>query len=167
MKLINKILVILALSMGQVFAEPLPNEATYKYVSQYEPNHRYGSFDKSGYISLSNKSISEFIINSKITDWLGFGIRTFKPYKKTNDYWIWRVPKTEYKGLYVIGVYRGVCDIKGEDRCGWAGMTGLIFEETEAQIKNKKLKVSKENNISNIDFLNKKRGVIDFTPEEF
>ncbi|MDV7452347.1 hypothetical protein R5B80_18595, partial [Acinetobacter baumannii] len=38
---------------------------------------------------------------------------TFKPYQKTDVYWTWRVPRTEYKGLHIIGVYRGVFDISG------------------------------------------------------
>lgn len=163
MKFINKTLAILLLSTGQVFAATSLNESTYKY----DDNEKYSLIDNSGFVTLSNKSISEFIMKSEGTDWLEFGIRNFKPYKKTNDYWIWKTPKTEYHGLHIIGIYRGVCDITGEYHCGWSSMKGLIFEETEAQVKQKKIKISKNNSISNFTFLNKKRGVIDFTPEDF
>jgi len=46
-------------------------------------------------------------------------------------------------------------------------LTGLIFEETENQVRNKKLSISSQNTLSNMQFLGKKRAVIGFTPEDF
>lgn len=159
--------ILLTLSNGHTFADMQLNEATYKYDTKVHELENFGVVNKEGYVTLNRKTINDFVMRTNHTDWLGVGIRSFTPYKKNNDWWTWKVPRTEYEGLHIIGVYRGVCDISGGDRCGWAALTGLIFEETENQVRNKKLSISSKNTLSNMQFLGKKRAVIDFTPEDF
>jgi hypothetical protein len=154
------------LSCGHTFAEIQLTEANYKYDAKTHELEKFGVINKNGYVELSKATINSFVTKIRLTDWLEVGIRSFTPYKKDKDFWIWKVPKTEYKGLHIIGVYRGVCDISGSDKCGWAATTGLIFEETESQVRNKKLILSSENIVSSMQFLGKKRAVINFTPEE-
>lgn len=155
--------VISFLGIGQVFAI-VPNEETYKHDAR---NHYYVYSELvEGYVPLSYNSIDQFIRYSNITDWLGFGIRAFKPTEITDDYWVWKIPVVKYKGLNVIGVYRGVCNKSGDDGCGWAGTTGLIFEENEDQVKLAKLELADNRIIGSYDFLDKERGVIAVNAED-
>lgn len=161
------LVVLFMLSCGHAFAETQLTEANYKYDAQTHALENFGVINKKGYVDLSKETINSFLTKRKNTDWLNVGIRSFIPYKKNNDWWEWRVPKTEYKGLHIIGVYKGVCDISGSDKCGWSAITGLIFEETESQVRNKKLTISSKNTLGSMQFLGKKRAVIDFTPENY
>ena len=100
-----------------------------------------------------------------ISDWLGKGIRQYKPYLKTNDHWFWRVENVEYKGLHIIGIYLSVCNQSGTDRCGWGNASiGLIFEEGSDRVR--KLNYAKSNKVINFNFLEKERGAVDSTAYE-
>lgn len=156
---------LLSLGLTQNVALAMPTEDSYQYNSSLHQYTYDELIDLSGYVKLSYESINLWIMTGTATDWLGFGIRAFEPYEKTEDYWTWRIPKVAYKGLTVIGVYRGVCDISGQDGCGWAGSVGLIFEQDEAQLHTKKLKIAKGNVISSRDFMGVKRAVINFSPD--
>lgn len=158
---------LFTLSCGHTFANIQLNEENYKYDAQIHELANFGVINKKGYIELSKETINSFLTKSKNTDWLNVGIRSFTPYQKNNDWWTWKVPKTEYKGLHIIGVYRGVCDISGSDKCGWASVIGLIFEENQSQVGKKKLTLSSKNTLGSMQFLGKKRAVLGFTPENF
>jgi len=74
--------ILLTLSNGHAFADMQLNEATYKYDAKVHELENFGVINKQGYVTLSSKTINDFVIKTKHTDWLGVGIRSFTPYKK-------------------------------------------------------------------------------------
>ncbi|OBY74234.1 hypothetical protein [Acinetobacter gyllenbergii] len=100
----------------------------------------FSTFNNNGYVPIPYKSIENFT-RRNIDYWLGRGIRFYTPAKKTDEFFTWKVKGVKLFGLDVIGIKRGVCNISGEDRCGYAGDTIVVFDTT---IKNLR-KVLKEN----------------------
>ena len=144
------------------------SEETFNATTFFEdPNYEdhYGEIDKNGYVKISKSALGQFIEKGTISDWLGTGIRQYKPYLKTNDHWFWRVENVEYKGLHIIGIYLSVCNQSGTDRCGWGNASiGLIFEEGSDRVR--KLNYAKSNKVINFNFLEKERGAVDSTAYE-
>ncbi|WP_202724370.1 hypothetical protein [Acinetobacter pittii] len=95
----------------------------------------FSTFDKDGYGPIPYGSIEKFT-RGDIDYWLGRGIRFYKPAKKTEEFFTWKIKGVKLFGLDVVGVKRGVCDISGEDRCGYAGDTIVIFNASVDKVRN-------------------------------
>jgi len=95
----------------------------------------FSTFDKDGYGPIPYGAIEKFT-RGDIDYWLGRGIRFYKPAKKTEEFFTWKIKGVKLFGLDVVGVKRGVCDISGEDRCGYAGDTIVIFNASVDKVRN-------------------------------
>ncbi|MCU4531338.1 hypothetical protein POD11_14265 [Acinetobacter sp. P1(2023)] len=122
------------------------NGETYKLTSEKTNNFsessnydgyikHFSTFNKGGYGPIPYGSIEKFI-RGDIDYWLGRGIRFYKPAKKTEEFFSWKVKGLKLFGLEVVGVERGVCNISGEDRCGYAGDTIVIFDSSVDKVRN-------------------------------
>lgn len=67
--------------------------------------------------------------------WLTSGLRYFKPFTKTNDFYSWKVRGVQLSGLKVIGVMKGVCDIHGGNTCGWASQMIIVLDANVSEAK--------------------------------
>lgn len=97
--------------------------------SNYDQYTKYFStIDNAGYAPIPYESVLAAIDGRSIDYWLGQGIRFYKPSNTAKEFYTWNVKGLKVHGLDVIGIQRGVCDAKGEDRCGWAGETTIILD---------------------------------------
>jgi len=108
----------------------------------------FSKMNNEGYAPVPYESLFRFISSGNIDYWLGKGIRVYKPSQKTEEFFTWKVKGVRVYGLDVIGVQRGVCDISGENRCGYAGDTIVIFDASVDQAR----KVLKEKTF--VDYAN-------------
>ncbi|NAS08406.1 hypothetical protein [Acinetobacter haemolyticus] len=108
----------------------------------------FSKMNYEGYAPISYESLLGFVDRCYGDYWLSQGIRAYKPSQKTEEFFTWKVKGVKLYGLDVIGVKRGVCDISGEDRCGYAGDTIVIFDASIDQAR----KVLKEKTF--IDYAN-------------
>ncbi|KYQ84541.1 hypothetical protein AWW72_07760 [Acinetobacter sp. NRRL B-65365] len=98
-------------------------------------NKYFSTLNYAGYAPVPYKSILE-VVDMKYGDyWLSKGIRVYKPELKTEEFFTWKVKGVKVHGLDVIGVKRGVCNISGEDRCGYAGDTIVVFDASFDQAR--------------------------------
>lgn len=103
----------------------------------------YSLINKDGYVPIPYESLVG-AFNNQIDNWLGFGVRAFKPAEKTKDYFNWKVQGIKLYGLNVVAVERGVCDISGEDACGAAAYSAIIFDEPLAVARAKLLESTEQ-----------------------
>ncbi|HHP8190641.1 TPA: hypothetical protein ACSIS1_002799 [Acinetobacter baumannii] len=108
----------------------------------------FSKINNDGYAPISYESVLKFVDDGFIDYWLSNGIRVYKPSQKTEEFFTWKVKGLKVHGLDVIGVQRGVCDISGENRCGYAGDTIVIFDASVDQAR----KVLKEKTF--VDYAN-------------
>jgi hypothetical protein len=108
----------------------------------------FSKINNDGYAPVSYESVLKFVDNGFIDYWLSKGIRVYKPSEKTEEFFTWKVKGLKVHGLDVIGVQRGVCDISGENRCGYAGDTIVVFDASVDQAR----KVLKEKTF--VDYAN-------------
>ncbi|EXG91908.1 hypothetical protein J624_1092 [Acinetobacter baumannii 1062314] len=94
-----------------------------------------------GYAPIPYESILRAVNYGQIDYWVEKGIRAYQPSEKTEKFFTWKVKETKIFGLDVIGIERGVCDTSGNDRCGDASLTVIIFDastdKTRKEIKEK------------------------------
>lgn len=112
--------------------QPNPYSETINFdrYQKYFSKMNYG-----GYAPVPYESLLAFVDRGYGDYWLSKGIRAYKPSQKTEEFFTWNVKGVEVYGLDVIGVERGVCDISGEDRCGYAGDTIVIFDASVDQAR--------------------------------
>lgn len=108
----------------------------------------FSKINNEGYAPIFYESVLKFVDDGFIDYWLSNGIRVYKPSEKTEEFFTWKVKGLKVHGLDVIGVQRGVCDISGENRCGYAGDTVVIFDASVDQAR----KVLKEKTF--VDYAN-------------
>lgn len=108
----------------------------------------FSKINNDGYAPISYESLFGFIDRGYSDYWLSKGIRVYKPSEKTEEFFTWKVKGLKVHGLDVIGVQRGVCDISGENRCGYAGDTIVVFDASVDQAR----KVLKEKTF--VDYAN-------------
>lgn len=108
----------------------------------------FSKINNDGYAPVSYESLLGFINRGYSDYWLSKGIRVYKPSQKTEEFFTWKVKGLKVHGLDVIGVQRGVCDISGENRCGYAGDTIVVFDASVDQAR----KVLKEKTF--VDYAN-------------
>ncbi|GLG82592.1 hypothetical protein [Acinetobacter calcoaceticus] len=108
----------------------------------------FSKINNEGYAPIFYESVLKFVDDGFIDYWLSKGIRVYKPSEKTEEFFTWKVKGLKVHGLDVIGVQRGVCDISGENRCGYAGDTIVIFDASVDQAR----KVLKEKTF--VDYAN-------------
>ncbi|QNX87867.1 hypothetical protein [Acinetobacter seifertii] len=108
----------------------------------------FSKINNEGYAPIFYESVLKFVDDGFIDYWLSNGIRVYKPSEKTEEFFTWKVKGLKVHGLDVIGVQRGVCDINGENRCGYAGDTVVIFDASVDQAR----KVLKEKTF--VDYAN-------------
>ena len=108
----------------------------------------FSKINNDGYAPVFYESVLKFVDNGFIDYWLSNGIRVYKPSEKTEEFFTWKVKGLKVHGLNVIGVQRGVCDISGENRCGYAGDTIVVFDASVDQAR----KVLKEKTF--VDYAN-------------
>jgi len=108
----------------------------------------FSKINNDGYAPISYESLLGFIDRGYSDYWLSKGIRVYKPSDKTEEFFTWKVKGVRVYGLDVIGVQRGVCDISGENRCGYAGDTIVVFDTSVDQAR----KVLKEKTF--VDYAN-------------
>lgn len=108
----------------------------------------FSKINNDGYAPISYESVLKFVDDGFIDYWLSNGIRVYKPSQKTEEFFTWKVKGLKVHGLDVIGVQRGVCDISGENRCGYAGDTIVVFDASVDQAR----KVLKEKTF--VDYAN-------------
>jgi hypothetical protein len=108
----------------------------------------FSKINNEGYAPIFYESVLKFVDDGFIDYWLSNGIRVYKPSEKTEEFFTWKVKGLKVHGLDVIGVQRGVCDISGENRCGYAGDTIVIFDASVDQAR----KVLKEKTF--VDYAN-------------
>ncbi|MEI1744996.1 hypothetical protein V8P95_11115 [Acinetobacter baumannii] len=116
----------LAKEQPNPYSETINFDGYQKYFSKMN----YG-----GYAPVPYESLLAFVDRGYGDYWLSKGIRAYKPSQKTEEFFSWNVKGVEVYGLNVIGVERGVCDISGEDRCGYAGDTIVIFDASVDQAR--------------------------------
>ncbi|EPG3924443.1 hypothetical protein N1009_003111 [Acinetobacter baumannii] len=113
---------------------------------QLVPSNLYNSTNtftqsEKGYAPIPYESILRAVNYGQIDYWVEKGIRAYQPSEKTEKFFTWKVKGTKLFGLDVIGIERGVCDISGNDRCGDARHTVIIFDastdKTRKEIKDK------------------------------
>ncbi|MCU4638321.1 MULTISPECIES: hypothetical protein [Acinetobacter] len=95
----------------------------------------FSKINNDGYAPVSYESLLGFIDRGYSDYWLSKGIRVYKPSEKTEEFFTWKVKGLKVHGLDVIGVQRGVCDISGENRCGYAGDTIVVFDASVDQAR--------------------------------
>lgn len=128
------------------FEMPNPYSATINFEGY---QNYFSKIDNEGYAPVPYESLREFIDMGYNNDyWLGKGIRVYKPSQKTETFFTWKVKGVKVYGLDVIGVQRGVCNISGEDRCGYAGDSIVIFDANVDHVR----KILKEK--TSIDYAN-------------
>lgn len=108
----------------------------------------FSKINNDGYAPISYESLFGFIDRGYSDYWLSKGIRVYKPSDKTEEFFTWKIKGVRVYGLDVIGVQRGVCDISGENRCGYAGDTIVVFDASVDQAR----KVLKEKTF--VDYAN-------------
>ncbi|WP_284086143.1 hypothetical protein [Acinetobacter pittii] len=108
----------------------------------------FSKINNEGYAPIFYESVLKFVDDGFIDYWLSNGIRVYKPSEKTEEFFTWKVKGLKVHGLDVIGLQRGVCDISGENRCGYAGDTVVIFDASVDQAR----KVLKEKTF--VDYAN-------------
>ncbi|ATZ66130.1 hypothetical protein [Acinetobacter haemolyticus] len=91
-------------------------------------NKYFSIINNTGYAPVPYKSVMDLVDKNYGDYWLSKGIRTYKPSHKTESFFTWKVKGLKVHGLDVIAIERGVCDINGEDRCGYAGDTIIVFD---------------------------------------
>ncbi|MGQ1276549.1 hypothetical protein ACT4Z4_14635 [Acinetobacter baumannii] len=116
----------LAKEQPNPYSETINFDGYQKYFSKMN----YG-----GYAPVPYESLLAFVDRGYGDYWLSKGIRVYKPAQKTEEFFTWKVKGVKVYGLDVIGVERGVCDISGEDRCGYAGDTIVIFDASVDQAR--------------------------------
>lgn len=116
----------LAKEQPNPYSETINFDGYQKYFSKMN----YG-----GYAPVPYESLLAFVDRRYGDYWLSKGIRVYKPAQKTEEFFTWKVKGVKVYGLDVIGVERGVCDISGEDRCGYAGDTIVIFDASVDQAR--------------------------------
>ncbi|MEQ1343158.1 hypothetical protein [Acinetobacter seifertii] len=116
----------LAKEQPNPYSETINFDGYQKYFSKMN----YG-----GYAPVPYESLLAFVDRGYGDYWLSKGIRAYKPSQKTEEFFSWNVKGVEVYGLNVIGIERGVCDISGEDRCGYAGDTIVIFDASVDQAR--------------------------------
>lgn len=95
----------------------------------------FSKMNYGGYAPVPYESLLAFVDRRYGDYWLSEGIRVYKPAQKTEEFFTWKVKGVKIYGLDVIGVERGVCDISGENRCGYAGDTIVIFDASVDQAR--------------------------------
>lgn len=116
----------LAKEQPNPYSETINFDGYQKYFSKMN----YG-----GYAPVPYESLLAFVDRRYGDYWLSEGIRVYKPAQKTEEFFTWKVKGVKIYGLDVIGVERGVCDISGENRCGYAGDTIVIFDASVDQAR--------------------------------
>lgn len=111
-------------------------------------NKYFSILNNTGYAPVPYKSVLELVDKNYGDYWLSKGIRTYKPSHKTESFFTWKVKGLKVHGLDVIAIERGVCDINGEDRCGYAGDTIIVFDASVEEAR----KILKEKTF--IDYAN-------------
>lgn len=121
---------------GNVYRLKEEQSNPYSEVVNFNGYKKYFStLDNAGYAPIPYKSLYELVDKNYGDYWLSKGIRVYKPAQKTEEFFTWKVKGVKVYGLDVIGVKRGVCDISGEDRCGYAGDTIIIFDVSVDQAR--------------------------------
>lgn len=95
----------------------------------------FSTFDKGGYAPVPYKSIFDLVDKNYGDYWLSKGIRAYKPSQKTEEFFTWKMKGIKVFGLDVIGVKRGVCNISGDDACGYAADTIVVFDASVDQAR--------------------------------
>lgn len=98
-------------------------------------NDYFSKIDEDGYAPIFYESVLKFVDREYIDYWLGRGVRAYKPSEKTEDFFTWKIKGLKVYGLDVIGIRRGVCNISGEDACGYAGTTIIIFRDNFDKVR--------------------------------
>ena len=76
----------------------------------------------------------KFVDREYIDYWLGRGVRA-QTFRKNRRFFTWKIKGLKVYGLDVIGIRRGVCNISGEDACGYAGTTIIIFRDNFDKVR--------------------------------
>lgn len=124
---------------GKAYKLAATTKNQYSSLINYEGYTKlHSSMNQSGYAPIPYGSLASAFDNI-IDYWFGAGIRFFKPIAKNAEYFTWKVQGVKLYGLDVIGVQRGVCDISGDDRCGAAAYSAIIFDQPLETVRAKLL----------------------------
>jgi hypothetical protein len=127
---------------GKTYKLAATTKNQYSSLINYEGYTKlFSLMNQSGYAPIPYGSLASAFDNI-IDYWFGTGIRFFKPIAKNAEYFTWKVQGTKLYGLDVIGVQRGVCDISGDDRCGEAAYSAIIFDQPLEAVRAKLLENS-------------------------